>query len=184
LADDGCRQNRERRRSRLPGRAQSIGAHGSSSGGSLERADSFAVAVAYGLISNVEQYEELRSVMGYSVYPGTYEVGAPPDRWRRYSQLLGVHAPGEIYERLEVRSGRLIGVIHLEQLTELDRPVPLAELRANGVAFAPNIVSGRAALTLEEVAIVVELGGLGASGSIAAAADASEPYDASEPEAG
>lgn len=61
----------------------------------------------------------------------------------------------------------MIGVIHLDQLTELDRPVPLVELRANGVSFARNIVSGRS-LSLEEVATVFELGGLGVSAPVAA----------------
>jgi hypothetical protein len=119
------------------------------------------------LVKHPSGDEELRSVAGYSIYPGVYEVGRPEDLWRRYGQLLGVYAPGEIYERLEVTRGRAIGAIHLEQLTELDRPVPLVELRANGVSFARNIVSGRS-LSLNEVAVVLDLGGLGVTRALAA----------------
>ena len=70
---------------------------------------------------------------------------------------------------------RRVGVIHLEQLTELDRPVPLAELRANRVPFARNIVSGKA-LNLDEVATLLELGGLGVTGHLAAAESRGEDY--------
>jgi HKD family nuclease len=111
--------------------------------------------------------EELRSIEGFSTYPGVYEVGTPEELWRRYGELLGVYSVAEIHERLGIEPGRSIGVIHLEQVTELDRPVPLVELRASRVAFARNIVSGRA-LSLDEVATVLDLGGLGVAGSIAA----------------
>jgi HKD family nuclease len=131
------------------------------------------------LVKHPSGDEELRSVAGSSTYPGLYEVGRPEDLWRRYGQLLGVHAPGEIYERLTVTRGRPIGVIHLEQLTELDRPVPLAELRVNRVAFARNIVSGRS-LSLDEVATVLELGGLGVTAPLAAE-DVGQPYPVGRP---
>jgi HKD family nuclease len=116
--------------------------------------------VFFHLVRESRGREELRSVAGYSTYPGVYETGEPRELWRRYGRQLGVEHLGELYQRLQVEAGRTLGVIHLEQLTELDRPVPLEELRANGVPFAPNIVSGRT-LTLEEVAQVLQLGGLG-----------------------
>jgi hypothetical protein len=63
--------------------------------------------------------------------------------------------------RLNIQPGGQIGVIYLDSITELDRPVTLEELRADGVAFAQNIVSGGKSLTLDQVATVLELGGLG-----------------------
>jgi hypothetical protein len=51
----------------------------------------------------------------------------------------------------------------------------LDELRANGIAFAQNIVSGRS-LTLEEVAIVFELGGLGVPNDVLLAAEESASW--------
>lgn len=123
--------------------------------------------VFFHLVKHPSGDEELRSVAGYSTFPGLYETGRPEELWRRYGQLLGVTSPREISARLDVQREREIGVIHLDQLTELDRPVPLVELRANGVSFARNIVSGRS-LSLEEVATVFELGGLGVSAPMAA----------------
>ena len=73
-----------------------------------------------------------------------------------------MRALGELYVRLDVEPGRSIGVIHLDQITELDQAVPLSTLRAHGIPFARNIVSGRT-LTLEEVATLLELGGLAIS---------------------
>ena len=60
-------------------------------------------------------------------------------------------------------------------MTELERPVTLVELRANGVQFAPNIVSGKR-LDLTEVATVFELGGLGVPDSVTLAADRGSFY--------
>lgn len=70
-------------------------------------------------------------------------------------------------------------MIQLEDLTELDRPVPLDELRANGVDFARNIVSGKT-LSLEQLATVLELGGLGAEDAepLRLAAEPPGPYSA------
>lgn len=94
-------------------------------------------------------------------------------------ELLGVDRDGQLYDRLRVEPGRLLGVIHLEDLTELDRPVTLEELRANGVRFARNIVSGRG-LNLDETATVLELGGLGVGLRRDVAADAHRRYGAAE----
>lgn len=113
------------------------------------------------LVRHRSGQEDLRSVEGFSVFPGEYETGQPDDLWHRYGPLLGVERLQELYDRLDVEPGRPLGIIHLEEPTELDRPVTLEELRANGIAFARNIVSGRT-LTLEEVAQILELGGLGA----------------------
>jgi len=66
-----------------------------------------------------------------------------------------------------------------EDLTEFDRPVTLEELRANGVRFARNIVSGRG-LNLDETATVLELGGLGVGLRRDVAADAHRRYGAAE----
>lgn len=76
--------------------------------------------------------EDLRAVRGFSVYPGMYEVDTPESLWRRYGELLGVARIGQLYDRLQVEPGRLLGVIHLEGVTELERSVTLEELRANG----------------------------------------------------
>lgn len=82
----------------------------------------------------------------------------------------------ELYGRLDVRPGRLIGVIHLDQIT--DQAVPLSTLRAHGIPFARNMVSGRT-LSLEEVAAVLVLGGLAISSAQALvdqAAEAGGPF--------
>jgi hypothetical protein len=84
--------------------------------------------------------------------------------------LLGVASLAELYDRLSLQVGSDIGIIHLASLTELERPVTLEELRGNGISFAQNIVSGRS-LTLEEVATIFELGGLGIPDSLTLAAE-------------
>jgi hypothetical protein len=116
--------------------------------------------------------EELRAIRGYSIYPGEYEVGDAAQLFRRYGRLLGVGDLPELYRRLNIEPGRQIGVIHLESLVELDRPITLDELRSNGIAFAQNIVSGRS-LSLGEVATVFELGGLGVPEQVSLAAEES-----------
>jgi HKD family nuclease len=126
--------------------------------------------IFFHLVKDPSVPEELRAVRGYSVYPGEYEVGYAAELFRRYGRLLGVDTLHELHHRLNVPPGGQIGVIHLESITELDRPVTLDELRANGIAFAQNIVSGRS-LTLEEVATVFELGGLGVPDDILLAAE-------------
>lgn len=112
------------------------------------------------LVNDPTGREELRAIRGFSVYAGVFETDPAESLWRRYGELLGVDRLGQLYERLNVEPGRLLGVIHLEDLTELDRWVTLEELRANGVSFARNIVSGRG-LDLDETATILELGGLG-----------------------
>jgi HKD family nuclease len=112
------------------------------------------------LVKEPNAPEDQRSVRGFSVYPDFYETGDARDLFRRYGRLLGVRSLGELYARLDVKPGGHIGLIHLEQLTELPRPVTLRELRAAGVPFAPNIVSGRR-LDLDEIATILERGGLG-----------------------
>lgn len=118
-----------------------------------------AGGIFFHLVPAPSGVEEERAVQGFSVYPNDYDVTTVEDAWRRYGELLGVRSVGQIYDRLGIESGRLIGVIHLEQVTELDRPVMLEELRGRGVPFQKNIQSGRT-LTLEEVAVIFELGGL------------------------
>jgi HKD family nuclease len=117
------------------------------------------------LVKDATVPEELRAVRGFSVYPGYYEVGDPRNLFRRYGRLLGVTSVRELYDRLDVPPGNEVGVIHLEQLTEFDQPVSLRQLRAAGIPFARNIVSGRS-LTLEEVATLLELAGLGYRGDV------------------
>lgn len=114
--------------------------------------------------------EELRKVEGFSIYPGDYEIGDSRELFARYGSLLGVHELSELHSRLGLEPGAQIGVIHLESVTELDRPVTLDELRANGISFARNIVSGKS-LSLEEVATVFELGGLGIPDGLRLAAE-------------
>lgn len=104
--------------------------------------------------------EHARAIEGYSIYPGDYETGDSREIFERYGPMLGVTTLAELYTRLNLEPGSRIGVIHLESLVELERPVQLDELRANGIEFARNIVSGRS-LSLSEVATVFELGGLG-----------------------
>ena len=89
---------------------------------------------------------------------------------RRHGRQLCVESLAELYDRLGLAPGAAIGVVHLESLIELDRPVTLEELRANRVPFAQNIVSGRS-LTLDEVATVFELGGLGVPDEVDQAAE-------------
>lgn len=118
--------------------------------------------VFFHLVRHPSGEEHLRNVRGFSVYPGVYETGDARELWKRYGRLLGVERLPELFTRLEIEPGRTLGLIHLEQPTELDRPVTLEELRANGIPFARNIVSGRT-LTLEEVSEVFELGGIGSA---------------------
>jgi HKD family nuclease len=126
--------------------------------------------VFFHLVKDRSVPEELRAIRGYSVYPGDYEVGLAAELFRRYGRLLGVGDLHQLHQRLNIQPGAQIGVIHLESITEFDRPVTLDELRANGISFAQNIVSGRS-LSLEEVATVFELGGLGVPDDVLMAAE-------------
>lgn len=94
------------------------------------------------------------------MYPGVYEVGDVRELFGRYGLLLGVSSLVELYSRLDLQPGAAGGVIHLEDITEFERPVTLRVLRDEGVSFARNIVSGRS-LSLEDVATIFELAGLG-----------------------
>lgn len=131
------------------------------------------------LVKRPGEPEHLREVRGFSRYPGQYEVARADALWRRYGSLLGVDSLGQLCDRLSVEPERLLGVIHLEDVTELDRPVPLDQLRANGLDFARNIVSGKT-LSLEQLATVLELGGLGAEAAepLQLAAEQTGPYSA------
>ncbi len=120
--------------------------------------------------------EDQRAIRGYSTYPGDYEVADARDAYRRYGDLLGVSSLAQLHDRLDIEPGSEIGIIHLEAMTELERPVTLAELRANGVSYQSNIVSGRR-ITLEEVATVFELGGVGVPESVRLAAESGELYE-------
>ena len=131
--------------------------------------------VFFHLVKDASVPEELRAIRGYSIYPGEYEVEDARDLHRRFGLLLGVHSLPELYARLHLEPGASIGVIHLESLMEFDRAVTLEELRANGIDFAQNIVSGKR-LTLEEVATVFELGGLGVPGDVTLVAEARETF--------
>jgi HKD family nuclease len=126
--------------------------------------------IFFHLVKDATVPEQLRAIRGYSIYPGEYEVGDAAQLFRRYGRLLGVGDLAELHRRLNIEPGRQIGVIHLESLVELDRPITLDELRGNGIAFAQNIVSGRS-LSLEEVATVFELGGLGVPDDVLLAAE-------------
>lgn len=128
------------------------------------------------LVKHPGGQEDLRSIEGFSTYPGVFETAEAEDLWRRYGRLLGVERLQDLYDRLDVEPHRTLGVIHLEDLVELDRPVSLAELRASGIRFARNIVSGRG-LTLEEVALILELGGLEVEAPrLSLAAEPAVPY--------
>lgn len=121
--------------------------------------------------------EELRAVRGFSYYPGPggFDVGTAEDLWYRYGQQLGVAHLADLYARLDVAPGRLLGVIALESMTEFDRPVTLEELRSEGIPFARNIVSGKG-LTLVQTARLFDLGGLGVGTRLDQAAEAAGPY--------
>lgn len=116
--------------------------------------------VLFHLVKDPTVREELRAIRGYSVYRGDYEVADARDAFRRYGPMLGVHELAQLYTRLSIAPGSEIGIIHLEDLSELERPVPLVELRDNGVNFTANTVSGKT-IDLTELAVVFELGGLG-----------------------
>lgn len=135
--------------------------------------------VFFHLVKDPDVPEDQRAVRGYSIYPGNhrdYEVGDARLLYRRYGRLLGVVDEAELFARLSLSHGASIGIIHLESLTEFERPVTLDELRANGVSFAQNIVSGRS-LNLTEVAILFELGGLGVEeGTVRAAESPGTPW--------
>lgn len=118
--------------------------------------------------------ESQRAVRGFSVYRGEYQVGNAREMFNRHGAALGVVTLQELHERLQLPVGAAIGIISLHELTELERPVSLEELRANGVSFARNIVSGKR-LSLEELATVLELGGLGQDRQLDVAAEDSPP---------
>jgi HKD family nuclease len=130
--------------------------------------------VMFHLVKDPTVPEELRAIRGYSVFRGDYEVADAADAFRRYGPMLGVHTLAQLHARLAIPPGSEIGIIHLEALSELERPVPLIELRANGVAFAPNIVSGKT-IDLTQLSVVFELGGLGVP-DVTLAADAPVSY--------
>lgn len=132
--------------------------------------------VMFHLIKDATVPEELRAVRGFSTYGGTYEVEEAAQAFRRHGALLGVTTLAELHERLRLEPGSAIGIIQLHEVTEFERPVTLLELRANGVAFARNIVSGRG-LSLAEVATLFELGGLGVPDGQLLAAESAEAYD-------
>jgi HKD family nuclease len=131
--------------------------------------------VMFHLVKDSVAAEELRAVRGFSTYSGTYEVEDAAQAFRRHGALLGVTTITELHERLRIEPGSAIGIIHVHELTEFERPVTLLELRDNGVAFARNIVSGRG-LSLAEVATLFELGGLGVPDRQMLAAEGAEPY--------
>ena len=133
--------------------------------------------VFFHLVNDASVLEALRSIRGFSIYRGQYEVSDAARAFRRYGygSLLGVGSLPELYERLALDIGAPIGIIFLHDLTELERPVSLEELRANGVPFARNIVSGRG-LSLGEVATMLELGGLGVPDETLLAAERAERY--------
>ncbi|MBY5162084.1 phospholipase D family protein [Salsipaludibacter albus] len=132
--------------------------------------------VLFHLVKDATVPEEQRAIRGYSTYPGDYEVADAREAYRRYGHLLGVSTLPQLHDRLNIEPGAAIGIIHLEAMTELERPVTLAELRANGVSFAPNIVAGKT-IDLGGVATVFELGGLGVPDSVALAAQPREGYE-------
>lgn len=132
--------------------------------------------VLFHLVKDPDAPEEQRAIRGWSVYPGDYEVADAGDAFARYGDLLGVTTLGQLHARLEISPGASIGIIHLESMSELERAVTLAELRANGVSFASNIVAGRK-IDLAEVATIFELGGLGIPASLGLAADERSGYD-------
>lgn len=132
--------------------------------------------VVFHLVKDPVAAEELRAVRGFSTYDGTYEVDDAAQAFHRHGALLGVTTLAELHERLSIEPGLAIGIIHLHELTEFERPVTLLELRDNGVAFARNIVSGRG-LSLAEVATLFELGGLGVPDTQLLAAERSETYE-------
>lgn len=132
--------------------------------------------VMFHLVKDRSVPEEFRAVRGYSVYRGDYEVADAADAFRRYGPMLGVHTLAQLHHRLSITPGSAIGIIHLEGLSELERPVPLVELRANGVEFAANIVSGRT-IDLTQLAVLFDLGGLGVP-DVVLAADEPTPYGA------
>lgn len=131
------------------------------------------------LVKHPSGEEPLRAIEGFSVYPGVYETAPAEELWRAYGFLLGVERLSQLYDRLGVEPGRALGVIHLEGLTQLERPVTLDELRSSGVPFAPNIVSGRS-LSLEEIAIILELGGIGTSDAAQLAAESPTRYGSTD----
>lgn len=50
-------------------------------------------------------------------------------RFDSTDRLLGVHSLSQLYERLALEAGAEVGIIHLHDLTEFERPIPLVELR-------------------------------------------------------
>lgn len=135
--------------------------------------------VMFHLVKDATVPEELRAIRGYSVYRGDYEVADAADAFRRYGPMLGVHSLAQLHARLAIEPGAPIGIIHLEDMTELERPIPLVELRVNGVEFASNIVSGKS-IDLTQLATVFDLGGLGVPDDVALAAEQPAFYGQNE----
>lgn len=131
--------------------------------------------VLFHLVKDPRVPEDQRAIRGYSTYPGDYEVADARDAHRRYGDQLGVSSLAQLYDHLGIEPGAEIGIIHLEGMTELERPVTLSQLRGNGVSFAPNIVAGKR-IDLAQVATVFELGGLGVPEDVALAAEPDVAY--------
>lgn len=117
-----------------------------------------------------------RLVEGFSLFNGDYMVGDARQLWLRYGRLLGVASLPELYNRLALQPGAGIGVICLEQVTEFEQPVRLADLATAGVEFQPNIVSGRR-LDVMEVSVVLELAGWGVGNQFTMAAEPESFYE-------
>ena len=107
------------------------------------------------LISRPGQAEEERTVEGFSEYNDDFEFSTRRASWERYRHRVGYrtwpdYVQGDPDERL--------GLILLERIHVLARPLTLHELRANRVPFPANVQQGRG-LSGGEVATVLGLAG-------------------------
>jgi HKD family nuclease len=103
--------------------------------------------------------EDERSIEGWSIYSGRYEVDSVPALLSRHGRSLGAASESEIRDRLKLAQGARIGVILLGDVTELETPITLRKLRIHGVRFDKASQPGRG-LTLEEVRTILRLGGV------------------------
>ena len=75
--------------------------------------------------------------------------------WTKYGHRVGYRSRAE-YVGSDPREN--LGIIALEPIRQLNRPVTLGDLRANGISFPPQVQQGRG-LEGAEAATVLRLAG-------------------------
>lgn len=97
-----------------------------------------------------------RTIEGFSIFSGEYEVMHPTAAWKRHGRRLGVPSASEIVRRLELKPDDNVGLIHLERPRPFLTQPTLGELDDAGVTYKRQIVGGRG-LDDDEVSTILAL---------------------------